>query len=70
MDLPRLNEQIARALGVRDLSNVTKVTLELTGNTLPTITVEKRILPGQDGAALVDKLQTVVEVLHLAPKPE
>jgi hypothetical protein len=66
-DLRTLNTDLARVLGVGDVSNVRKVTLTLEPHALPTVVVERLYLPGAAGNKLVDQLSTAVCVHRLKP---
>jgi hypothetical protein len=66
-DLQTLNADLARVLGVGDVSGVTRITLTLQGNDLPRVAVERIYLPGAPCNQLVDKLSTAVSVHHLVP---
>lgn len=59
-ELKKLNEELARALGVGDLKHVTGITLTLSPSDWPTVEVRKYLLNG-------DQLQTAVHMLQLKP---
>ena len=61
IDLHKLNADLARALGVSDLKNVSRITLELSPLELPVVTVKRHLKSA-------DMLQTAVEVLRLEPR--
>jgi hypothetical protein len=66
-DLQTLNTDLARALGVVDISNVRKVTLTLDPHAVPTVVVERIYLPGAAGNLIVDQLSTAICVHRLIP---
>jgi hypothetical protein len=71
VDLRALNADLARALGVGDVRQVRSITLRLQADDVPTVTVERIILPGQPGAKAVDDITAVVAVHRLVPsEPE
>jgi hypothetical protein len=63
MNLRDLNVQLARALGVSDITHVKSVTLTLSANEMPTVRIERFILSA-------DSMQETVEMLRLVPVPE
>jgi hypothetical protein len=65
--LQQVNADLARALGVVDLSDVQKVTLTLDPGELPRVHVERIVLPGSAAAKVHDALSTVSFVHHLEP---
>lgn len=62
-----VNRELARALGVTDTSDVTKITLTLSPLNLPRIEVHRVVLP-KSGASMADGIATVVDALQLEPK--
>ncbi len=66
-DFRQLNADLARVLGVDNVSNVQSVTLALRGGSLPTVTVERTYPPGASGNTLIDGIQTVISKHQLVP---
>ena len=66
-DFRKLNADLARVLGVENISNVQTVTLVLSGGSLPTVTVERVYLPGASGDSLTEGFRAVLTMHQLAP---
>ena len=70
-----ITAELARALGVTDLSDVASLRLDLTVDALPRVTVQRWTAFGhlesqvyEIGAPQVDRVQTAVQCLGLAPR--